>query len=293
MNGTKRIISTVDGRKICILEAGQPDGIPVLVHHGTPDSRLLYKGWIEDAERRGIRLIGYDRSGYGSSTPHPGRSVSDAAEEVAAIAKELNITRLLVWGASGGGPHALACAALLPDLVAAVAAISSPAPYGAAGLDWFAGMGEDNIAEYSAALQGREPLQQFVEASGASLLKADPADILQTLHSLLCPEDAAVFTDEYGYFVLGRVREGIGTQMDGWIDDDLAFVKPWGFELSQIHIPVLIVQGGQDRMVPALQGQWLAEHIPGVEPWLLKEDGHLTLTARRIPDVHAWLLSKR
>lgn len=143
MNAIQRTITLEDGREIRLVEAGCPDGIPVIEHHGTPDSRLLYDRWVEDAQTRGIRLISYDRPSYGGSSPYPGRSVANAAADVAAIAQALSLKRLLVWGASGGGPHALACAALLPDLVVAAATLASVAPYQAAGLDWLAGMGED------------------------------------------------------------------------------------------------------------------------------------------------------
>ncbi len=128
MNATNRTITVKDGREIRIIEAGRSDGIPVIEHHGTPDSRLLYDRWVEDAEICRIRLISYDRPGYGGSSPRPGRTVADAAEDVAAIAQALGLKRLLVWGASGGGPHALACAVLLPDLVVAAAALASVAP---------------------------------------------------------------------------------------------------------------------------------------------------------------------
>ena len=140
-----RTIRTPDGRTLAVEIDGDPAGLPVLVHAGTPNSRHLYGPNVRDAGDRGLRLIGYDRPGYGGSTPHPGRTVADCAADVRAICAALDIGRLAMWGISGGGPHVLACAALLPDLVVAAASLASEAPYGAEGLDWFDGMGQLNV----------------------------------------------------------------------------------------------------------------------------------------------------
>ena len=129
MTAVSRLIPTENGRRIRVFEAGQPDGAPVLVHRGTPSSGLFYDPWVKDAASRGIRLICYERPGYGESTAYRGRTVANAAVDVAAIAKELGLHRLLIWGISGGGPHALACATLLPDLVVAAAVLASITPW--------------------------------------------------------------------------------------------------------------------------------------------------------------------
>jgi len=292
MNATDHPILTEDGRKICLIEAGQPDGVPVLVLRGSPHSRFLYDRWVEDALSRGIRLLCYERPGYGKSTRQRGRTVAGAANDVATIAGALGLTQLLIWGVSGGGPHALACAALLPNLVVAAAVLGSIAPYPAEGLDYFAGMGEDNVADFKAALHGGETHKQAVEASASKLLRADLATLVHALRSLLSPADAAVLTTDFADFVLRSVREGVGESRDGMIDDDIAHLAPWGFELSQIRIPVLLMHGEQDQFVPVSHSKWLAGKIPNVETRFLLEDGHLTLSLRRIPAVHAWLLSK-
>jgi pimeloyl-ACP methyl ester carboxylesterase len=174
----------------------------------------------------------------------------------------------------------------------AAAALALGAPYPAEGLDWFAGMGEANVAEFRAALEGREACAQVVEAAASDLLRAEPETVEQGFRSLLCPADAAVLTADFAQFVVCSVREGIGQTRDGWIDDDMAFIRAWGFDLGEIRVPVLLMHGEQDQMVPVSHGRWLARMIPKVDARFPPDEGHLTLSNRRIPEVHAWLLSK-
>ena len=287
-----RDVKTNDRRTLRVHEGGDPDGAPVLVEHGTPMTGQLFGPHVEDARRRGIRLIGYDRPGYGGSTAHEDRSVADAAADVVAIADSLGLERIAVWGISGGGPHALACAALLPERVVGVASLASVAPSDAEDLDWTAGMGEANLEEFEATRRGRAALEQYLRGEAEGLLASDADQLVEALQSLLTPVDAAALTGELAAYMADSMLNALRGSIDGWLDDDLAFVEPWGFGVEEIRVPVLLWQGRQDRFVPPAHGDWLAARIPGVDARISDEDGHLTLLARRIPEVHAWLLQQ-
>jgi pimeloyl-ACP methyl ester carboxylesterase len=285
-------VRTADGRTLRVHEGGATNGRTIFVLNGTPMSGRLFGPHAEDAGERGVRLIGYDRPGYAGSTPHEGRSVADAAEDVRAIADALGLERFAVWGISGGGPHSLACAALLPDRVAAAASLASVAPRDADGLDWTAGMGEMNIEEFAAVSKGREALEQYLRAEAEGLASTTAEGIMEALNSLLTPVDAAALTGELGEYLAACTRESVEGGVAGWRDDDLAFDKPWGFSVEDIRVPVQLWQGQQDLFVPFAHGEWLAERIPGVEAHLSPDDGHITLVARRVPEVHEWLLER-
>ena len=191
-----RTISVGGGRELCVEIAGEPDGKPVLVHPGEPMSRRLYGGWIADAERKGIRLIGYDRPGYGGSAARPGYTVVSAAQDVRAIAEALGYDRIGIWGISGGGPYALGCAALLPDVVVAVAAVASAAPYGIGDLDYFAGMGESNVEGYKLLLSDPEAARRGLREGREEILAATPEQFAEALKSLISPADAEALTGD-------------------------------------------------------------------------------------------------
>jgi pimeloyl-ACP methyl ester carboxylesterase len=282
-------IETPDGRLLDLVDSGQIGEPAVVVHHGTPGARQLFGGWLGDAERRGIRLIGYSRPGYGTSTRLPGRPVSQAANDVALIADRLKLTKLATWGYSGGGPHALSCAARLPDLVVAAATIASVAPYGAQGLDFLAGMGEANIEEFDAILGGEATTRPFHEAAAARMPTSVEGTIVE-MASILSPPDRAAIKDHLGEWMVSIFADAIAQGADGWIDDDLAFVQPWGFDVSQIRVPLQLWQGQLDLMVPAAHGQWLAGQLPAAEWHYLPESGHLTQLVDQVPLIHQWLL---
>ncbi len=283
-----RRISAGD-RELCIEVAGDGPGGTILVCAGTPNSRHLYRRWVDDALERDLRLVGYDRPGYGGSPPHPGRTVADGATEVSAIADALGVERLAVWGYSGGGPYAIACAALLPDLVCAAAVVCSIAPYGAPGLDFFSGMGEDNVNDTQLMLSDPAAAREKLRVDWEKELKVTPERIVEVWKSLLSPVDAATLRGDFAEYVADCIHDGLAPGDEGWWEDGMAHLSAWGFELDSVTVPVRIWHGRLDRFVPFQHGEWLVDHLPGAESALTDDDGHLTLLVDRVPEVHQWL----
>ena len=250
-----------DGRRLDVRVSGPADGLPLVFHHGTPGAVTPFRAMERAARKRGLRLVTFSRPGYGDSTRHAGRNVVDVVADTAAALAALGAKRCLVGGWSGGGPHALACAARLKT-VTAVLVGSSIAPYEAEGLDWTAGMGDANVAEMQAAAQGEERLRPYLVAGREELKEATVAEIVSSLRTVLPEADRAVLTDEFGEDITLSFHEGLRTGVDGWLDDDLAFAKPWGFDLADISVPVMIWHGSADLMVPFAHGQWLASKVP-------------------------------
>jgi pimeloyl-ACP methyl ester carboxylesterase len=289
---TDHDVTARDGRTLKVTEGGDPGGVPIMGLHGMPGSRVQYGPMEQRARERSIRLLSYDRPGYGGSDRHEGRNVADCAADVRAIAGALGIGRLGLWGHSGGGPHAAACAALLEGLVPAVGVLASSAPYGAPGLDYFAGTGELNVEDAKLFLSDRDAAYTKGQRDEEEMLAADPSQLEEMLRSLLSPVDAALLDDRLAAFMTEQTRVGLEPRHDGWWDDGVATMSDWGFGLTQIRTPVLVMHGREDRFVPIGHGEWLARNIPGAEARFYDEDGHLTVFVNRIDEVHDWLLER-
>jgi pimeloyl-ACP methyl ester carboxylesterase len=267
-----------DGRSLDVYVEGPSDGVPLVSHHGTPGAGVPYGPFVRAAAERGMRWVSYSRPGYAGSTRDEGRSVADCVGDVVAILDHLGAGRFYTTGGSGGGPHTLACAALLPDRVVACAAIACVAPIDADGLEWTAGMGPENIEEFGAAEAGPDALERYLEGEAPGLREATSADeLVEAMEGLLPAVDRDALSGEYAEATIESMHRSVRDGIWGWFDDDMAFLKDWGFSLDAIEPPVALWQGRQDKMVPFGHGEWLAEHVNGANPHLLDDHGHLSI----------------
>jgi pimeloyl-ACP methyl ester carboxylesterase len=269
-------ITLPDGRSIDVSVTGPEDGLALVFHHGTPGAGGAFGAFQRAAEARGIRIISASRPGYGGSTRHPGRSVVDVVADTNAILDALGVEECIVAGWSGGGPHALACAARL-DRAKGALLIAGVGPFGADGLDFLDGMGQDNHDEFGAALEGEDALRAYLDTQRPELVVATAAEVVDSMKSLLPAADQAVLTDEFGEDVAQSFHEGLRVSADGWLDDDLAFIRPWGFAFDEVVVPTAIWQGSEDLMVPFAHGTWLATQLPNASVHLEEGEGHLSI----------------
>ena len=273
---TETDLQLADGRTLHAYDTRTDDAdgrLAVFWHHGSPNIGAPPEPLFPAAERLGIRWVSYDRPGYGGSTPRPDRDVASAAGDASAVVDALGIDRFAVMGHSGGGSHALACAALLGERVLGAVVVSGMAPFGAEGLEWFEGFGPGGAAQLRAAAAGRAALEKHLAESDD-----DPG---------FTPEDEAALGGEWSWLI-DVVRPALSGGMEGFIEDDLAGVGPWGFDPAEVAAPALFVHGGRDRVVPCSHGEWLARRVPSAELWLRPGDGHISILNRGAMAL-AWL----
>jgi pimeloyl-ACP methyl ester carboxylesterase len=284
-------VTAPDGRQLSTQVYGDPDGRPVFLLHGTPGSRLGPHPRAAVLHRLGVRLIAFDRPGYGKSDRLEGRRVADAATDVLAIADDFGLEKFAVVGRSGGGPHALACAASMPDRVTRTAVLVGLAPRGADGLDWYDGMTQSNVTEHTAAANGLEGLAAQTEAA-ADAVRADPASLLASLQPDMPDSDRRVVGDPgIRALLLKTYAEALRTSADGWIDDVLAFYLPWGFDPATVTVPVLLWHGAIDNLSPVGHAMWLADRIPTATVVVQAGAAHFS-ALDVLPDILRWLSSE-
>jgi pimeloyl-ACP methyl ester carboxylesterase len=275
-------ISMPDGRDIDVLTTGPADGLPLVVHSGTPSGLVVQTKLATAASERGLRFVLTARPGYEESTPRPGRRVADVAADVAAVLDALGAGPFVSIGMSGGGPHSLACVALLPGRCLAAASVAGVAPYGVEGLDFLAGMGPENVTEFGLALHGADALTPYLEQEAEALREVTGEQVAAALGGLISGADAEVVTGEFADELAASGRAAVRNGVVGWRDDDLAFAADWGFSLDALDGQVAIWQGDQDLMVPFAHGEWLAARIPAARVHLEPGAGHLTMVVTAI-----------
>ena len=280
-----QLVEVEDGRVLEVQLVGPADGVPVFLHHGTPGACGLFETLVEAGTERNVRHISYSRPGYGASGRLEGRTVASCVRDVASIADALGYDRFHSYGGSGGGPHSIACAALLPDRVISAAVIACPAPFDAVGLDWTAGMGSENLEEVAAVCAGADELEVYLDRVAPEMANADGAEIVAVLGDLVCEADRRALSTLYGEYLAGQYARSLSAGVFGWLDDDTALFSPWGFDLETIKVPVTLWHGEEDRFIPLSHGEWLATHLPNVKARIRPRDGHLSLLISSYGDV--------
>jgi pimeloyl-ACP methyl ester carboxylesterase len=277
------LLKARDGRTLDVLLAGDDDSSFGLVcHHGTPSDATIWSDWHEDALSNNLRLVAISRPGYGLSDRLEGRRVASVAEDVEDVLDALGIIEFVSLGWSGGGPHALACGALLPERCKAVSSLAGVGPYGEPDLDFLDGMGPENVEEFGIALEGEEALRRWMDEHAQPYRTIADEELAEALGGLV-PEIDVLALNEQGLAAIwaGSMRRCFTNGWDGWIDDDMVFCNHWGFEPSEITVPVAVWQGDLDLMVPFAHGEWLLRHIPTATARLEPGHGHLSLLADR------------
>jgi pimeloyl-ACP methyl ester carboxylesterase len=267
-----------DGRELEILDNGITSDKAIIFHHGTPHHASAWSSWLEDAANRGIRALSYSRAGYGTSDRNFGRSVLSNNSDISLLLDGKNISSFVAIGWSGGGPHALANTFDHRNVGAIT--LAGVGEFGASDLDFLEGMGPENHDEFGAALKGEAEIDSWMNANAGSMKNVTGAEIKEAFGGLIGDADKAVIEGDFADQMAATMRSGLAVSFDGWIDDDLAFVRPWGFNLREISKPVFIWQGDDDFMVPHAHSKWLGEHIPGSQLKFVPGHGHISLVEK-------------
>ena len=267
-----------DGRELEIHDNGITSDRAIVFHHGTPGHVSMWSEWLEAAAAAGIRAFAYSRAGYGTSDRNPGRSVISVNNDIAQLLDAKGISKFVSIGWSGGGPHCIANTFEARNMGAI--SLAGVGAYGVDDLDFLEGMGPENHDEFGAALKGEAVIDQWMEDNAVAMKVVTGDQIREAFGGLIGDADKAVLEGEAADHMASSMRSALAVSFDGWIDDDLVFVKNWGFDLSAITKPVFLWQGDDDFMVPHAHSYWLEKHIPTATLSFKPGEGHISLGIR-------------
>ena len=285
----EELITLADGRTLEVATWGDATKPTVVFHHGTPGSSRTLALFQPLIDRGEFFFVTTSRAGYGRASRDPGRAFASVVPDTRAALDHLGRDAYTSLGWSGGGPHALACAALDEPRCRGVVAIASVVPIDV-DINWTDGMGPENLEEFALALEGGPAFEAAIEAAGLFLAESSAENVLELMGGLLSEPDQAALSDDalrrafaestaYGFFEGWR----------GFYDDDVATFSPWGFDVTAITTPVDVFYGDLDLMVPASHGEWLAGHLPTARAHHYAHEGHLSIFANHADEVAAAL----
>jgi len=272
-----------DGRELEILDNGINSDQAIIFHHGTPGHATAWLSWLDEAAAAGVRALSYSRAGYGTSDRNPGRSVISINSDIAQVLDGKGINRFVAIGWSGGGPHALANT-FEPRNVGAIS-LAGVGAFGVDDLNFLEGMGPENHDEFGAALKGESVITQWMNDNAVAMKNVSGNDIREAFGGLIGDADKEVLEGATADAMAATMRSGLAVSFDGWIDDDLVFIKHWGFDLAAITKPVILWQGDQDLMVPHAHSYWLEKHIPTAKLTFIPGHGHISLGEKYRPEI--------
>jgi pimeloyl-ACP methyl ester carboxylesterase len=270
-----------DGRKLEYFENGVSSDSAILFLHGTPSDGTLWQPWLD--EIKSVKAISTSRAGYGLSDRHKGRTVADDLADQAAVLDALGIKKFVVIGWSGGGPHSLNMTR--DSRCAAAFTLAGVGEWNREDLDFLAGMGPENHEEFGEALKGEAAITSWMNKNAVAMKNVTGPDLISAFGGLIGDADKRALTPELAESEAKMFRRALSVSYDGWIDDDLAFVRDFGFEIEKIDKPVVIWQGDDDSMVPQAHSQWLAKHIPNSDLRFVPGHGHISLTQEFRPQI--------
>ena len=276
-------LKLTDGRFLEYFDNGISSTSAIVIHHGTPGHAYAWAQWLELLAARGVRALSYSRAGYGISDRHEGRTVVANNGDIRELLDSLGIQSFISIGWSGGGPHALATTMMSGNKGAIT--LAGVGAYGVDDLDFLAGMGPENEEEFGEALKGEAQISAWMDKNGEAFKSVTGDQVRESFGGLISDADKEVINGNFADEMATTMRKGLAVSFDGWIDDDIAFIQPWGFNLSEIAVPVLIWQGDQDLMVPHAHSYWLEKHIPTAKLNFVPGHGHVSLVVKYVDQI--------